>query len=244
MTWRAVATLLLAMGILAGCAYSGVGRDPGSGANVPAGPSASALPAQAGCRDANNPAALCIVVLGDSIAAGAPLNDDRRWWVRLRKQLANAMPDRDVVVDNWAVSGSRIDVLEAASRLQPGLRSYHLAIVIEGVNDEGLLPVTEWQPRYESAIAAMESQGLTVIVTTPPPSLEGGTFRTRYDSAADLIRGVASRGRPLLDVAARWHQDGPAIASSYYFDLIHQADAGQQQMADLAEQVVLGVVRN
>lgn len=178
------------------------------------------------------------MILGDSIAAGVPLDGDDRWWVRLQSLLADALPDRRVVVDSWAVPGSRVDVLESAARDQPALDSYDLAIVIEGVNDEAWTPLDTWKARYEAAIASIEGRGLTVIVGTPPPSFEHGAFAARYDPVVAALREIADDGRPLLDIASRWQADGAAIAAAYYSDLIHQGPVGQRLMAELA----LGIV--
>jgi len=188
---------------------------------------------------------LCILVLGDSIADGTPLTGDDRWWVKLGKLLQPDLPGQRIEVDSWAVPGSRVDVLESAARDQPALKSYDVAIVIEGVNDEIVASIAEWRPRYEAAISAIERTGLIVIVGTPPPNFENGTFATRYDPTAAALREVAAAGhRPLLDIAARWHADGAAKAATYYSDLIHQGAAGQALMADLARGVVLDVLRH
>jgi len=199
------------------------------------------LPPQPDCSAAADPGALCILVLGDSIAAGVPLSGDDRWWVHLAGTLGTALPDRTVVIDSWAVPGSRVDVLESAARDQSAIDSYDIAIVIEGVNDEIVQPVDTWQARYEAVIAAMEQRGLIVIVGTPPPGFQDGAFATRYDPTANALREVA-HGRPLLDIAARWHADGAAVAATYYSDLIHQSEAGQLLMAEMAHEVVLHAI--
>jgi lysophospholipase L1-like esterase len=197
------------------------------------------LPRQAGCSAAGDAQSLCIVILGDSVADGTPLTGDDRWWVRLRALLGSALPDRHVVVDSWAVPGSRVDVLESAARDQPALASYDLAIVIEGVNDEVVMPIEAWRQRYEAAIAAIDAARLIVVVGTPPPTFDNGAFASRYDATAAAIRAIASEHRPLLDIAARWHADGAAVAATYYSDLIHQGPIGQRLMAELARDVVL-----
>src|SRR4051812_7400935 len=209
-----------------------------------ANPRPSPLPAQPGCAVAAHPDSVCILVLGDSIGVGVPVEGDERWWVRLRGALASELPGRDVEIDNWAVSGSRVDVLESAARDQPNLGSYDIAVVIEGVNDLNDVSVAEWRPHYAAAIAALESKGLTAILATPPPELQGATFGTRYDETAAAIREVAASGsRRLLDIAARWRRDGATIAASYYVDTVHQAVAGQKLMASLAHDVVLDALR-
>jgi lysophospholipase L1-like esterase len=214
------------------------------GCNAPASAyvAPTAPPRQPDCAAAADPHKLCIVVVGDSIGAGVPAQGDDRWWVRLEKALGDTLPDRHVVVDDWAVSGSRVDVLEAVARDQEALATYDIAIVIEGVNDEAATPVDAWRPRYEAAISAIERQGPIVVVTTPPPGFEDGSFITRYDPIAAAIRGVAGVDRPLMDIAARWRLDGTAVAAAYYVDIIHQSQAGQVVMADLAEEVVLDAI--
>ena len=204
----------------------------------------SPLPPQPGCAAAGDVDSLCIVVLGDSIGVGVPVGGDERWWIRLRDALARNLPGRRVEIDNWAVSGSRVDVLESAARDQPNLAGFDIAIVIEGVNDLNDVTVEEWQPHYAAAIAGLEARGLTVIVATPPPSFENGTFGPRYDATAAAIRALAGTGpRFLMDIAARWRADGPATAAAYYVDFVHQSAAGQAAMASLARDVVLDALR-
>ena len=207
-----------------------------------ANPPPSALPAQAACAGASAPGALCILILGDSIAEGVPRPTDGPWWVRLRTLLETELPDRAVTIDSWAVSGSQVDVLESAARDQPAVGTYDLAIVIEGVNDQHALPVETWRPRYAAAIANLEAKGVTVILTTPPPQFVNGAFGTLYDAIAAAVREVAGAERPLFDLAARWRSDGPALAGTYYVDTVHQSDAGQVLMATMARDVVLGAV--
>jgi lysophospholipase L1-like esterase len=227
-----VAVMLLGMIVGSGC--TGPAESPGV---LP-----TPLPPQAGCSVAANVDSLCIIVLGDSIAAGTPLTGADRWWVRLRELLTSALPNRSVGVESWAVPGSRVDVLESAARDQPALGSYDVAIVIEGVNDEIDTPIDVWRPRYERAIEAIEASGPMVIVGTAPPSFENGNFATRYEPTATALREVAAGRRAILDVAARWHADGAAVASSYYSDLIHQNIVGQRLMAQMARDAVLDVI--
>ncbi len=208
------------------------------GADAPPTP----LPPQPVCRAAGEPSALCVIVLGDSIGAGEPLEGEARWWVLLERLLAAALPDRDVAVDSWAVSGSRVDVLEAAVRDQQALDSYDVAIIIEGVNDTFFTPLDEWAARYTAALEALEHRGIRVIPTTPPPSLEDGQFKTRYDGVAEQVRQMVTPARPILDIAARWHADGAEHAAGYYADLIHQGPEGQRIMAEMAQEMVLQVL--
>jgi lysophospholipase L1-like esterase len=228
---RRIATILVGV-VLVGCAAA-----PSGPVLLP-----TPLPHQPECQVATEARPLCIVVLGDSIASGVPLSGEARWWVRLGSLLSAALPDRRVVVDSWAVPGSRVDVLESAARDQPALDSYDVAIVIEGVNDEIALPIVAWRSRYEAAIEAIERRGLVVIVGTPPPSFENGAFATRYEPTVAAVREVAAGRRPLLDIAARWHADGAPAAATYYSDLIHQSAVGQRLMAEMAREVVLEAI--
>ena len=120
---------------------------------------------------------LCIVVLGDSIAAGVPLDGADRWWKRLERALADALPGATLAVVNWAVPRGRVNVLESAANDQPNLNSFDIAIVIEGVNDVDHTPTDEWTKRYEDAVQRMEDLGLTVIVAAPPPNFEEAPSR-------------------------------------------------------------------
>jgi hypothetical protein len=198
------------------------------------------VPRQAGCAVASAPGSLCILILGDSLGAGDPLTGDDRWWVRLQRALEPNLSGRPIAIDSWAVAASRIDLLESAARDQPELGTYDIAIVIEGVNDLFDMSVEEWRPRYQATIAALEAKGLTVVVATPPPNFENGTFGTLYDATAAMIREMAVAGRrPLLDIAARWRLAGAARAGTYYADPIHQGPAGQELMASMARDAVL-----
>ena len=204
----------------------------------------SPLPRQPGCAIRADLNALCILILGDSIGVGVPVEGDDRWWIRLRNGLAKDLPGRAVEIDNWAVSGSRVDVLESAARDQPDLITYDIAIVIEGVNDLNDVTVDEWRPHYAAAIAALEAKGLIAILATPPPDFANATFGTRYDGTAAAIRDLAASGsRPLLDLAARWRSDGAERAATYYVDFIHQGVAGQKVMAAMAREVVLDALK-
>jgi lysophospholipase L1-like esterase len=230
---RRLLAVLLWTAILAGCSAA---------APTPVAPP-TPLPPQPACGAPPGTRGVCILVLGDSIADGVPLTGEDRWWVRLRSLLAEALPDRQIVVDSWAVPGSRVNVLASAAHDQPALDSYDLAIVIEGVNDAAWTPLDTWRAGYEAAIATIEQRGLTVVVGTPPPSFEDGAFATRYDPVAEALRGIAGDRRPLLDIAARWHADGASTAAGYYSDLIHQGAEGQRLMADLARDVVLPLLQ-
>jgi lysophospholipase L1-like esterase len=200
------------------------------------------LPRQAGCAGVADSASLCILILGDSLAVGAPLIGDDRWWRRLQATLGTALPNRNVIIDNWAISGGQVDVLESAVRDQPDVGTYELAIVIEGVNDAHVLTREDWRVRYEAAIELLESKGPTVVLTTPPPRLEESGFDPRYDEVAAAVREVAAGGRPLLDLAVRWRADGASRARAYYVDPIHQSAAGQAVMATMAHDVVLAAI--
>jgi GDSL-like Lipase/Acylhydrolase family len=228
---RRLITTIVMVWVLVGC---------GSAQTAPGPP--TPLPQQPACQAALEQRPLCVLILGDSIAAGSPLSGDDRWWVRLAAGLGSALTDRRVVVDSWAVPGSHVDVLESAARDQPALGSYDVAIAIEGVNDETSLPIDAWRARYEAAIAAIEGRGLIVVVGTPPPDFEGGAFTTRYDPIAAALRDAAAGRRPLLDIAARWRVAGAAAAAAYYYDHIHQGTVGQRLMAEMARDVVLEAI--
>ena len=205
-------------------------------------PPPSPLPRQTGCAAPTTADSLCVLILGDSIAAGVPISGDGRWWRHLRSLLAAALPGRTVAVDNWAVPGSQIAVLESAAKDQPDVGTYDLAIVIEGVNDAHVLSADSWRQRYEAAITDLEAKGLIVVVGVPPPSFENGDFGTRFDGIAAAVRVVSATGRPLLDIAARWRADGAARAGAYYADAFHQSAAGQNLMATMARDVVLETI--
>ena len=218
---------------LAGCALAATAPTPSPT------PLPSALPAQPACPDAETPGSLCIVVLGDSIAYGQPLEGDERWPSRLERLLEARFPGRAVTVANWAVPGSRVDVLASAATGQTSLSTFDIAIVIEGVNDSAWTDLDVWRSDYARAIAALERRGLKVVIGTPPPTLENGAFTERYNTTIDGLREVAGTARPLLDIAARWHADGPVKAAAYYLDLIHQSATGQALMAEMARDVVV-----
>ena len=220
--------LLSLVALLAGCSIDDMVLPP-----------PTPLPAQSECPVAAEPQRLCIVVLGDSTAAGVPLEGDDRWWKRMENALAAALPDHQVAVANWAVPRSRVDVLESAANDQPALESFDIAIVLEGVNDVGRTPVDEWSKRYQAAVERMEARGLAVVVAAPPPNFENGAMQDRHDEIDDAVRAMAKDDRPLLDIAARFREDGDKAAASYYFDSLHQDDAGQQVIADMATDVVL-----
>ncbi len=217
--------------LVAACSPPAAAVDPGP----------TPIPRQDGCS-APSADALCVLIVGDSLAYGAPLTGANRWGPQLRELLRSALPDRRVEVDNWGVSGAQIHVLESAARDQPALGSYDVAIVIEGVNDAHLLTIDVWRERYEAAIESLEASGLVVIVTTPPPRFERGAFDPRYDGVAAAVREVAGPGRPLLDLASRWRADGAARAAAYYDDAIHPGVDGQKLMAKMARDAVLAAL--
>lgn len=213
----------------------------GCSADPTATPFPTPLPAQPACADTSTPGALCIVVLGDSIAYGTPLEGDDRWPSRLERLLKAEYPGRAVNVANWAVPGSRVDVLSAAATGQDALSTFDIAIVIEGVNDAAWTPLDTWRADYLAAISAMERRGLTVVIGTPPPTLETDQFTTQYDPTTNALRTIAGTSRPILDIAARWRRDGAPKAMAYYSDLIHQGPAGQVLMAEMARDVILAL---
>ena len=204
-------------------------------------PLPSPIPAQPGCPDASTPGSLCIVVLGDSIAFGTPLEGDERWPSRLERLLEAAYPGRAVSVANWAVPGSRVDVLVAAATGQEELSTFRIAIVIEGVNDAAWTPLETWRADYLAAISAMERRGLTVVIGTPPPTFENAEFTPQYDPTTNALRAIAGTTRPILDVAAEWRRDGAPKAEAYYSDLIHQSAMGQDKIAEMARDVIVAL---
>ena len=52
---------------------------------------------------------------------------------------------------------------------------------------------------------------------------------------------MAGPDRPLLDIAARFRADGGDVAAGYYSDGLHQSDAGQQVIAEMATNAVLSL---
>lgn len=181
---------------------------------------------------------LRILVLGDSIAAGSPLNAPDRWSDRMQMTLQEANPGRCVEVRNLAVGGTMVDFLEA-SVAQPDLDTFAVAIVFEGVNDLGYVPFDEWRTRYEAAVKRLEAHGLRVIVGTPPPTIVDGLFEHKVDGLAAAERSIAcDHRRPLLDVERRWREVGAKVAAPYYVDAIHQGGLGQAVMADMAARLI------
>jgi lysophospholipase L1-like esterase len=205
-------------------------------------PPPSPVPEQPACRETSSDA-VCVIVLGDSIGAGVPLDGDARWWVRLEDGLRAALPGVPVSVENWAVGRGRIDVLESAATDQPGLGSFDVAIIIEGVNDVEHTSLDEWIRRYAGAVESIESRGVRVVMATPPPNFEDGRLGTRHDAIDEAVRGLATTTRPVLDIAGRFRADGDQAAATYYADNLHQGQAGQQVIADMALEVVLGVLQ-
>ena len=219
-----------------------VGLAAASCAAQPTGyPPPTPLPAQPSCAIETEPAPLCVLVLGDSTAAGVPLTGSARWWEQLDRQLVAGLPGRQVEVDSWAVPSSRIDVLESAATTQAGLGSYDVAIILEGVNDVDHTGTDEWASRYARAVEALESHGLRVIMTTPIPNFEAGAIQTRHDAIDEAVRRLARPDRPVLDVAARFRAAGPDVAT-FYSDNLHQSAAGQAVIAQMAEQAVIGLI--
>ena len=220
---------------LAGCTLAAT-QVPPSATPLP-----TPIPAQPGCADAETPGSLCIVVLGDSIAYGTPLEGDQRWPSRLERHLEVTFPARAVTVANWAVPGSRVDVLGAAATGQESLSTFDVAIVVEGVNDAAWTSLETWRAEYLAAISAMERRGLTVFIGTPPPTFENGEFTPQYDPTTNALRAIAGTTRPILDIAAQWRRDGATKAATNYSDLIHQGATGQAKMAEMAREVIVAL---
>ena len=140
------------------------------------------------------------------------------------------------MVSNWAQGGSQINLLESRVAELP-LGSYDVAIVITGLNDTTVRPLDEWSPRYKAAIEKLESAGLTVVIGTAPPALEGGVFTDRFAAVADELRAIAGT-RPMLDLEQDWRELGAETAGGYYLDVIHQNAAGQAVIAERARSVL------
>jgi lysophospholipase L1-like esterase len=235
-----VAALVVAAAVSASLVIAGV--IPRSVIEDLAYPPPTPLPVQPDCPVATEGEPLCIVVLGDSIAAGVPLDGEDRWWMRMQDALGAALPGRQVAVVSWAVPRGRVNVLESAATDQPALKSFDIAIVIEGVNDVGRTPVDEWSKRYQAAVERMEARGLDVVVAAPPANFEHDAQQHRHDAVDEAVRAMATAERPLLDIAARFQADGDEAAASYYSDNLHQREAGQQVIAEMATDAVLDLV--
>jgi lysophospholipase L1-like esterase len=181
-------------------------------------------------------------VLGDSIAAGHPLEAPDRWTDRFAETLRGALPDRVVEVLNVASRGAGIDSLEASVGAQQDLADFQVAIVIEGVNDVGVTPIDGWARRYRMVVETLERRGVVVVVGTAPPAFGSGQFFDTYDQVASTLRSIAAEGqRPLLDIEGNWREIGPKKAESFYVDVIHQNAAGQALMADRASSLTLAI---
>ena len=199
-----------------------------------------ASPPPAPCPRAAGDSTTCILVLGDSIAAGDGAAPGDRWPAQLEVLLRQAAPDHDVVVSNWAHGGSEIDLLERRVAELP-LDSYEVAIVITGVNDTVNRGVDEWAPRYAAAIDRLEAAGVTVVIGTAPPTFEGGVFTDQFAAVAERLRTIAG-DRPMLDIAKEWKDLGVDGAGSYYLDMIHPNAAGQALIARRAKTILDGIL--
>ena len=231
--WRARPMVLVAAGMLAmllvsSCATASTAT-----------PTASATPAP--CRGTSDDTT-CILVLGDSIAAGEGAAGVDRWPSRLEALLRQDLPGRDVMVSNWAQGGSQINLLEDRVAELP-LGSYDVAIVITGLNDASVRPLDEWSPRYRAAIEQLEDAGLAVVIGTAPPALEGGAFTERFAAVADALRTIAGT-RPMLDLDQEWRALGVGTAGGYYVDAIHQNAAGQAVIAERAREVLVPILES
>jgi lysophospholipase L1-like esterase len=146
------------------------------------------------------------------------------------------------MVSNWAQGGSQIDLLESRVAELP-LGSYDVAIVITGLNDTTVRPLDAWSPRYQAAIETLEDAGLTVVVGTAPPALEGGVFTDRFVAVAEELRAIAGT-RPMLDLEKEWRELGVETAASYYLDELHQNAAGQAVNAERARALLEPILEN
>ena len=144
------------------------------------------------------------------------------------------------MVSNWAQAGSQIDLLESRVAELP-LGSYDVAIVITGLNDTSVRPLAAWSPRYQAAIEQLEDAGLTVVIGTAPPALEGGVLTDRFAAVADELRAIAGT-RPMLDLENDWRALGVDTAAGYYHDELHQNAAGQAAIAERARAVLTPIL--
>jgi peptidoglycan/LPS O-acetylase OafA/YrhL/lysophospholipase L1-like esterase len=231
--WRNRPVALVTAGVLAMFLVSSCASAP------PATPTASATPVP--CGGSSNDST-CVLVLGDSIAAGEGAAGVDRWPARLEALLRQDLPGRHVLVSNWAQGGSQINLLESRVAELP-LGSYAVAIVITGLNDTNVRPLDEWSPRYEAAIKKLEDAGLTVVIGTSPPALEGGVFTDRFKAVAEALRAIAGT-RPMLDLEKDWRDLGVPTAAGYYLDEVHQNAAGQAVIAERARAVVAPILES
>jgi lysophospholipase L1-like esterase len=214
-------TLFLALSVSAGCTSGGA--------------QPTVVPSHCGASDP-----LTILVLGDSIAAGHPLQAPDRWSDVLERTLRVAQPARAIEVRNAARNAAKVDALESSIAAEPDLSRFGIAIVIEGVNDVGITPLDDWAGRYRTAVETLEARGVTVVVGTAPPAFAPGEFFDTYDRVATTLRTIAEeRGRPILDIDRDWRDLGPAAVEGFYVDIIHQNVAGQAVIADLAGSLLL-----
>ena len=212
------------LAIISGCTDSGPG----------------AATAQSACRSTSDHDAFRVLVLGDSIAAGYPLVQPNRWSDKLEQGLRQELPDFDVELRNDARSATQIDFLESSVAAHKDLWKYQVAIVIEGVNDVGVIPHAEWVRRYRTVIETIEAGGPAVIIGTPPPILAGGRFHSDGDRVAESLRRIAAQSdRLVLDIALLWRDLGAGAAAKLYADTIHPNLEGQTRIADLALRIAL-----
>jgi lysophospholipase L1-like esterase len=230
----AVIAALLSMLLVASCSLASTAPI------VTPAPSVAPSPTPEPCPRSPDDETTCIVVLGDSIASGDGAADDPDRWPARLEALLHEVPERDIVVSNWAHGGSKIDLLERRVAELP-LQSYRVAIVITGVNDTADRTVGEWAPRYAAAISKLEEAGLTVVIGTAPPTYESGVFTDRFAAVAEELRKIAG-DRPMLDIAKDWQDLGVDTAGPYYIDLIHQNSLGQAAMAEKARSVVESIL--
>jgi len=161
----------------------------------------------AGIDVAASPAASSVVILGDSITDGhgATTNGNNRWPDILAQRLQAEASTRNVGVLNAGIGGNRLlnDGLgpNALSRLdhdviaQPGVR---YLIVLEGINDIGILARSSSLPRsehdalvrcmigaYEKIIVRAHSHGIKVIGATILPFMGSEYYHPGPASEAD-----------------------------------------------------------
>jgi lysophospholipase L1-like esterase len=153
------------------------------------------------------PEARAVVVLGDSITdgRGATTNGNNRWTDVLAQRLQSQPSTRNLAVLNQGIGGNRLltDGLgpNALARFdhdviaQPGVR---YLIVLEGINDIGMLAHTGEVPRtehdalvrriigaYEQMIARAHPQSIKVIGATVMPFMGSNFYHPGPASEAD-----------------------------------------------------------
>jgi lysophospholipase L1-like esterase len=216
----------------------------------------------AGIDVAAEPAAGAIVVLGDSITDGhgATPNGNDRWTDVLAKRLQASSATRNIAVLNQGIGGNRLlaDGLgpNALSRIDHDViaqASVHYLIVLEGVNDIGMLGregnvpqaahdalVQHMIAAYEQIIARAHTHGIKVIGATIMPFTGSEFYHPGPASEADrqaVNRWIRTPGHfdavIDFDEITRDPQHGERLLPAYDSgDHLHPSPAGYAAMAD------------